>query len=364
MVGSEDFMENVAIVIDPGSGYTRAGFSGTERPKAVTKSLVQMKMMDQCYFGLQIPSKGSDNLSLKSPVTNGIITDWDSTEKLWSHIIYEKLQVCPKEHGILVTDPAFSPISNREKIAELLFEKFSAPAMYVNYQPVLSMYSSGLVTGLIVDSGASRTSVSPVCNGYCLPHATFHMDLAGQAISDYLSKLIKDLGCGYISCVEEMKKSCYISQNYETELRGELRRQPLDYRLPDGTTFSLGDERFLCPEILFCPSIAGVSKPGVHVMAMNSLQKCNPEWRDALMTNVVLCGGSSLFSGLTERLQMEMEKLAPRDSGVRVMSGPHQECSSWVGGSIITCLSSFQPMWVKRQEYEEEGSAVVRKRCF
>ncbi|CDQ86814.1 actin-3 [Oncorhynchus mykiss] len=363
---SEDFKQNVAIVIDPGSGSIKAGFSGDEKPHKVLRSVVGLSKKDQteCYFGNNIPCKDSDDLILKRPITSGMISDWDSLEKLWSHVLYEELQVCPEEHGILMTDPAFSPISNREKTAELLFEGFGAPAMYVGYQPVLSMYSYGLVTGLVVDSGAGCTSVSPVCNGYCLPHATFHMDLAGKGVSDYLSKLLADVGHGSAlqqkSSVQDMKKqSCYVSQ-----LSSEDKGTPLDYQLPDGTTLTLCDERFRGPEILFCPSDAGMSQPGVHILAMNSLQKCAPEWQTALMANVALCGGSSMFSGFPERLQAEMEKLAPRDSMIGMLSGAHREFASWVGGSIITCLSSFQPMWVKGQDYQEEGSSVVRNKCY
>ncbi|KAM6980805.1 actin-1-like [Aplochiton taeniatus] len=364
MTSSADYMENVAVVIDPGSESTRAGFAGDEKPRAVLQSLIGIKGA-KSYFGDNIPNVDFDQLTLKKPVVDGVISDWESMENLWSHMLHKELQVCPKEHGILMTDPVFSPMSNREKTAQVLFEAFDTPAMYIGYQPMLSLYSYGQFTGLVVDSGSVCTSVSPVYNGFCLPHATLQTDLAGQNVTDYLRDLLKDSGCGSVaqheSFVQEIKeRRCYISQSTKTEDGS----QGLDYKLPDGTIVNLSNEHLNCPEILFCPTTPQTSKPGIHILAMNSLRKCDPDLQEALMANVVVCGGSSLLSGFSERLQIEMERLAPRESKVSVFSGSYREHSSWVGGSIMACLSSFQPMWVKRQEYLEEGASVVHKKCF
>uniref|UniRef100_A0AAZ3QWC9 Uncharacterized protein n=1 Tax=Oncorhynchus tshawytscha TaxID=74940 RepID=A0AAZ3QWC9_ONCTS len=75
----------------------------------------------------------------------------------------------------------------------------------------------------------------------------------------------------------EMKRqSCYISDDFQVEPRSEC---------------------FRSPEILFCPSDAGMLQPGVHILVMKSLQKCVQEWQEALMANVALCGGSMMFRG-------------------------------------------------------------------
>ncbi|XP_030634251.1 actin-3-like [Chanos chanos] len=376
---SEDFKENVAIVIDSGSGCIKAGYSGDERPRAVLRSSVGVTRHEETktsgedqaeyLFGSGIPSKDSADVIIKKPITNGVVTDWESLEKLWHHILYKDLQACPKEHGVLVTDSPLSSVSSRAKIAELLFEQFETPALYISHKPVLCAYSYGLVSGLVVDSGSGSTFVSPVCNGYCLPHATFQMDLAGRAVTSCLQKLMTGAGFGSVAqhkfIVREIKKqTCYVSPDFERELKSDKHGQLLDYQLPDGSTVTLGDERFRCPEILFCPSIAGVSQPGIHITAMNSLQMTAPEWHATLMANVVMSGGTTLLNGFPERLQAEMEKLAPRDSKIRVLSGDHREFASWLGGSILPCLSSFQPMWVKRQDYFENGSCIVQKKCY
>ncbi|KAK6480625.1 actin-3-like [Huso huso] len=372
----ETFKETVAIIVDSGSGYTKAGFSGDEQPRTVLKSSVGIipqksrstKEGPEYFIGYNIPKERVDVVK-KKPITHGIVTDWDALEKLWHHTFYWELRICPEEHGILVTDAPLSPTTNREKMAELLFEEFRVPAMYVAHQSLLSVYSYGRTTGLVVESGSGATYVSPIHNGYSMPHATFRLDLAGRALTEYLGKLMADAGNRFSSqekpVVREIKKQCcYISQDYEAELRSEERGYLMDYVLPDGHAITLGSERFRCPEILFCPSTLGVSEAGIHVMTMNSLQKCPTEQHEQMMDSIMVCGGSSLLRGFPERLKKEMIKLAPRGAKINVIAGPHREFSAWVGGSIMACLNSFQPMWVSSQDYNERGPFMVHHKCY
>ncbi len=36
---------------------------------------------------------------------------------------------------------------------------------------------------------------------------------------------------------------------------------------------------------------------------------------------------------------------------------------SWIGGSILASLGTFQQLWISKQEYQENGAAIVEKRC-
>jgi len=46
------------------------------------------------------------------------------------------------------------------------------------------MYSTGKVSGLVVESGESLTYTVPVFEGYALPHAMLKLELAGKDITD------------------------------------------------------------------------------------------------------------------------------------------------------------------------------------
>ncbi|KAG9464021.1 hypothetical protein GDO78_020640 [Eleutherodactylus coqui] len=37
--------------------------------------------------------------------------------------------------------------------------------------------------------------------------------------------------------------------------------------------------------------------------------------------------------------------------------------SSWIGGSILASLGTFQQMWISKQEYEEGGKQCVERKC-
>ncbi len=83
------------------------------------------------------------------------------------------------------------------------------------------------------------------------------------------------------------------------------------YELPDGQVMTFGNERFRCPEALFCPSFLGMEQAGIHECIYNAIMKCQIDIRKDLYGNIVLAGGSSMFPGIADRLQKEMVNLAP-----------------------------------------------------
>ena len=84
-----------------------------------------------------------------------------------------------------------------------MFETFDVPAFYLSIQAVLSLYSSGRTTGLVLDSGDGATHTVPIYEGYCLPHAIESNYLAGRDLTDYLKKLLKEIGLNFSSSVED-----------------------------------------------------------------------------------------------------------------------------------------------------------------
>ena len=68
-------------------------------------------------------------------------------------------------------------------MTEIMFDTFSVPSLYISVSSVLSLYSSGRTTGLVIDSGAGLTASVPSFEGYVLPYAIAKLNIAGNNLT-------------------------------------------------------------------------------------------------------------------------------------------------------------------------------------
>ncbi|XP_073915167.1 uncharacterized protein [Castor canadensis] len=353
---SGPYKDMAAIVIDTGTGFTKCGLAGENHVLSVVPSQVQM---------LQHPAQGQpryvvpENQEGSYPVLNrGVVSDWDALEVLWQHLFYCRLGVQPEELAVLVADSPISPRTNREKVAEILFEHFHVPAMQTVHQALLTLYAYGRTTGLVLGSGHGTSYVAPILTGDLAPLDTYRLDVAGADLTDYLAQLL--LASGHsppkTGLVNQIKEACcHVAMNMATEMARSQSQARVDFVLPDKQVITLGSERFCCPEALFQPSLLGLNQPGLPQLALLSISRLEAKQQEQLLANVVLEGGSTLLSGFPERLRQE---LGP---GATVLGSPHRAVAAWLGGSIMACRNSFQSLWLSRREYEEEGPWAIYK---
>jgi len=375
---------NQPVVIDNGSGVIKAGFAGVDHPKVLFPAFVGHRKpwyprvmaggLEGDYFVGRKAEEFRGLLKMKYPIEHGIVNDWNDMEAIWNYT-YSELRCQAEEHPVLLTEAPLNPVKNREKAAELFFETFNVPALFISIQAVLSLYASGRTTGVVLDSGDGVTHAVPIYEGFAIPHSIMRIDIAGRDVTEYLQLLLRKSGhYFYTSAEREVVRSikestCYVAfdpSKEEEVLETEKSSKPAahKFKLPDGNTIEVGAERFRAPEMLFHPELVGEEYPGVHEVLSNCIQRTDLDLRKTLYGNIVLSGGSTLFPGFGDRLLNELKTLSPKDIKIKISAPPERKYSTWMGGSILASLTTFKKMWVSAEEWEEDGAAVIHRKTF
>ncbi|XP_068147042.1 actin-like protein 53D [Drosophila tropicalis] len=377
IVEDETELSSKGIVIDNGSGVCKAGFAGDKTPRVIFPSIVGRprhlnvlleSRLEDSIIGEAASSKRG-MLTLKYPIEHGIVTNWDDMEKIWNHT-FDLLRVESHLNPVLLTEAPLNPKKNREKMTEIMFETFQVPALYVGIQAVLSLYATGRTCGIVLDSGDGVTHTVPIYEGYALPHSVRRLNLAGRDLTDYLGKLLLERGYKFSTTAEReivrdiKEKLCFVSLNYEEDLKISHTMQEEVYELPDGQRITLGNELFRCPEALFKPFHMGQEALGLHEAIYESIHKCDMDLRKDMYKNIVLSGGTTLFPNIEQRLRQDLIEMTPANVRVKIIANPERRFSVWTGGAVLASLSSFQKMWIDAKEYNDVGSSIVHRKCF
>ena len=279
------------IVFDNGTGYMKAGLSNKETPMCTIPALIGRPMLrfKQKIENIELkPIMIGDEVSpvrslleLTYPMEEGIIKNAEDMEILWDYVLQKKLKINKsdfKNRKLLITEAPNNPTKNKEKMAQILFEKIGIGFFNIEPQAKMTLYCEGGETGVVLDSGDGVTHVIPIAENYLLQHQIKRLDIAGRHITNYLTRLMQIKGYAFNSTadfeiVRELKeKYCFVSCDIKSDRK--LDQETTYYntytKLPDGRKIRISCEKFEAPEILFQPHLVQNEMPGVHEM----LYKC------------------------------------------------------------------------------------------
>ena len=107
-----------------------------------------------------------------------------------------------------------------------------------------------------------------------------------------------------------------------------------------------------------------IDQEGIQKHIYDSVMKCDEAIRRDFFKHIVLAGGNTLFPNISNRLWREMNALVPHNHRTKIIENDERKYSAWLGGSIHATLSSFQTMWITKQEFDEQGPGVIHRKCF
>lgn len=275
----------------------------------------------------------------------------------------------------------------------MLFEKMDSCGVSFAKSALMSAYLSSRENALVIDIGGYNTYVTPVHEGFIMNKAMMmYPGFGGEVLTEELRKIVmqKYPKVFDFSCVKnrEIYSNSIINDYLEKDFCADIKAcctkmsdvkledgwkyneivEKTTYELPDEKTITVSREAYEIPEILVNPELSAKFKvPTIQQMILMIKEKIDIEPRKEMMSNIILCGGTSNISNFIERVQKElMNELYDTHYNGRIKSYPgkmERQNSSWVGASVVGSMSIFENMMMTKSEYEEHGALLIERKC-
>jgi actin-related protein len=313
------------IIIDIGSAYVKIGFAGEPGPRFVFpcitgtekyKSVMVDVSARSIYVGNDV-SRMRGVLKIKHPLSRGEIMDWESYYEILNYIFYSLLRIEDlSKYPVFYCESPFINRDTKEYIARVFFETHRVNSLMMMPTPLLSLFSVGLTTGLVIESGDGLTWIVPIINGKIVQHAVQKLPLAGIDVNQNLKSLLMREGVSIASSaadeiIQEIKeKNCYFVLDAKKSVKsGDMFGVPM----PDGSTINVPTYiLYQAPEVLFNPAMLGYSNVmNIPQAVPASLRNIDSLYWYDLLSHIVFSGGNLSYSGFQERFEVELDSILP-----------------------------------------------------
>jgi len=402
-----------AVVIDNGTGYTKMGYAGNNDPSYIIPTTIatqssknkqtaasQKKGVEDLDFFIGDEAlANAKTYDITNPVRHGQIENWTHMEQYWEQCVFKYLRCEPEDHYFLLTEPPLNAPENREFTAEIMFETFNVPGLYIAVQAVLALAASWTsknitertLTGTVIDSGDGVTHVIPVAEGYVIGSSIKHIPIAGRDITGFVQQIMREREPN-IPPAESLEIAKRVKEQYSyvcpdivkefAKYDAEPEKWIKNINTQDAVTkkpysYDVGYERFLGPEIFFNPEICSSDfLTPLPKVVDDTIQSCPIDCRRGLYKNIVLSGGSTMFKDFSKRLQRDIKrsvdyrikrseelsggKIKAVPLAVNVISHNYQRYAVWFGGSMLASTPEFYNVCHTKAQYDEIGPSICR----
>ncbi|XP_060604342.1 actin-related protein 3 isoform X1 [Ruditapes philippinarum] len=407
------FMKH-AVIIDNGTGYTKMGYAGNTEPQFIIPSAIAVKEtasvgnksisrlgkgVEDLDFFIGDEALNATSYAVKWPIRHGIVDDWDLMERFWEQAIFKYLRSEPEDHYFLLTEPPLNTPENREYTAEIMFESFNVPGLYIAVQAVLALAASWTsrqvgertLTGTVIDSGDGVTHVIPVAEGYVIGSCIKHIPIAGRDITYFIQQLLREREVG-IPPEQSLETAKAIKERFSyvcPDIAKEFAKYDQDpskwMKKFEGMNsinkqkfaVDVGYERFLGPEIFFHPEFSNPDfTTPISEVVDTVIQQSPIDVRRGLYKNIVLSGGSTMFKDFGRKLQRDVKRVVdgrlkvseelsggrikPKPIDVQVITHHMQRYAVWFGGSMLASTPEFYQVCHTKADYDEHGPSICR----
>ncbi|KAI4121874.1 MAG: hypothetical protein LQ338_006117 [Usnochroma carphineum] len=422
------------LVVDNGAYTIKAGFAAPVPDASdchVIPNCIARERDKKVWVGAELEScRDFGEMAFRRPVEKGYLVNWEVEKTIWDSIFLDgrsKLYCDPHSTNLILTEASNTMAALQTNCDQVVFEEYGFASYSRHIGPTLNAYNdiqhlfgappreqqtsaTPAECVLVIDSGFSHSTVTPVYKSRPIQQAIRRLDIGGKILTNYLKEMLSIRHYNLMNeehLVNEAKeKVCFVSNDFRHDLErtwqgGAAKKKDgeeeivVDYVLPDYNTgtkgsmrphdpsmaaqvkkmgamanaggavedfMTLGNERFTVPELLFNPMDVGMKEAGLPETVMQSLSGLPPGLWPAMLANIVVVGGNCLMDGFMERLETEIRQLAPADCVVRVARAPDPIKSTWLGGAnLATDYPAMKAMQVTRQEYLEHGSGWVSR---
>jgi len=398
------------------------GFAGDDKPSRIVPNLIaKSKAERKTFIGPQFDTCNDfSGLQFKLSMEKGYPTNWETLTDVWTKAFAAQvLDVNPADSQLMLTIPPLMPDAIATTLDEMIFEHFNFESCCMMTAATCAHYGDKATfesgdqqapsATLVVDAGFSYTHVVPVFDNQQINFGVRRIDVGGKLLTNHLKQVISHRQWNVMEethMINQVKEAlCYVTEDIDADLRLATRKRGAqgsllrEYVMPDyinvlkgfardpgvdadggedgepskgkrdarpandEQVLSLGVERFAVPELLFNPSDIGMEQAGIAEAIVQSVKATIPDVHDALYSNVLLTGGSTLFPNFQSRLEAELRPLVPIDCALNVRMANDPIAAAWQGASKFAAGPLFKRSAVTRDEYMEHGSAYVRRAC-